>query len=97
MQSLKLYPEIKSVREDVIAWRRHFHQHPELSYQEEKTSQFVYETLLSFGNLEVTRPTKYSVMARLIGTQYGKTLGIRADMDALPIDEENSFDFKSKT
>lgn len=97
MQSLKLYPEIKGVREDVIAWRRHLHQRPELSYQEEKTSQFVYETLLTFGNLEVTRPTKYSVMARLIGSQPGKTLGIRADMDALPIEEENSFDFKSRT
>ncbi|MFC0558390.1 M20 family metallopeptidase [Halalkalibacter alkalisediminis] len=87
---------IESVKKEVIDWRRHFHQNPELSYQEEKTSQFVYETLLSFGNLEVIRPTKYSVMARLIGDNPGKTLGIRADIDALPIEEENSLEFASR-
>ena len=45
--------------------------------------------------LEVSRPTKYSVMARLIGKQSGKTIAVRADMDALPIHEENEFDFIS--
>src|SRR3712207_7276856 len=38
-------------------WRRHLHQNPELSFQEEKTSKFVYETLKSFGGLELSRPT----------------------------------------
>src|SRR5579875_3971801 len=87
---------IEIVNQEVIAWRRYLHQNPELSYHEEKTSQFVYDMLQSFGNMEVTRPTKYSVMARLIGTQPGKTLAIRADMDALPIQEENTFEFASK-
>jgi amidohydrolase len=90
----KLASEMK---EQVIAWRRYLHENPELSFQEEKTAQFVYETLESFGNLELSRPTKTSVMARLIGSQPGKTLGIRADMDALPIQEENTFEFASKT
>ncbi|MFS0784007.1 M20 family metallopeptidase [Bacillus sp. 1P06AnD] len=81
---------------EVVEWRRHLHRHPELSYHEEKTSQFVYDKLLSFGNLEVSRPTKYSVMARLIGDHPGKTLAIRADMDALPIKEEADVDFKSE-
>ena len=84
------------VSEDVIHWRRHMHQNPELSFQEEKTAQFVYETLQSFGKLELSRPTKTSVMARLKGNLPGKTLAIRADMDALPIQEENTFDFSSK-
>jgi amidohydrolase len=97
MASLMIDPVLESVNKEVIKWRRYLHQNPELSFQEEKTSQFVYDTLQSFGNLEVTRPTKYSVMARLIGTQPGKTLGIRADIDALPIEEENTFDFVSKT
>ncbi|ARK31840.1 M20 family metallopeptidase [Halalkalibacter krulwichiae] len=88
---------IESVTKEVIEWRRYLHQHPELSFQEEKTSQFVFDKLQSFGNLEVTRPTKYSVMARLIGDQPGKTLGIRADMDALPILEENQSGYTSKT
>ncbi|KAB2336719.1 amidohydrolase [Cytobacillus depressus] len=84
------------LKEQVISWRRHLHQHPELSFHEEKTAQYVYETLESFGNLELSRPTKTSVMARLIGAQPGKTLAIRADMDALPIQEENTFEFASK-
>jgi amidohydrolase len=84
------------VNGEVIGWRRYLHQNPELSFHEEKTSQFIYETLLSFGNLEVTRPTRTSVMARLYGTKPGKTIAIRADMDALPITEENSFEFASQ-
>jgi amidohydrolase len=86
----------EKIKEDVIGWRRHLHEHPELSFEEEKTAQFVFETLASFGNLELSRPTKTSVMARLIGDYPGKTIAIRADMDALPIQEENTFDFASK-
>lgn len=71
------------------------HQNPELSFHEEKTAQFVYDTLVSFGSLDVTRPTKTSVMARLIGSQPGRVLAMRADMDALPITEENTFAFVS--
>lgn len=88
--------QVKSVKDEVIQWRRYLHKNPELSFQEVETSQFVYEKLLSFGELEVSRPTKFSVMARLIGGQKGKTLAIRADMDALPIQEENTFDFVSQ-
>ncbi|UOF90983.1 M20 family metallopeptidase [Fodinisporobacter ferrooxydans] len=97
MSSTTFDDVIERIKKEVIDWRRHLHQNPELSFHEEKTSQFVYETLLSFGNLEVTRPTKYSVMARLIGAHPGKTLAIRADMDALPINEENTFAFVSRT
>lgn len=97
MSTITFNPAVESIKKEVIEWRRHLHQNPELSFQEEKTSQFVYDALLSFGNLEVTRPTKTSVMARLIGAKPGKTLGIRADMDALPIQEENTFEFVSKT
>lgn len=83
-------------KEQLIQWRRYLHMYPELSFQEEKTSQFVFDTLCTFSHLEVSRPTKYSVMARLIGEKPGKTIAIRADMDALPIQEENEFAFVSK-
>lgn len=96
MTKLQISPLVESIRDEVIDWRRYLHKNPELSFQEEKTSQFVYDTLLTFENLEVTRPTEYSVMARLIGNQPGKVLGIRADMDALPIQEENTFEFVSQ-
>jgi amidohydrolase len=87
---------VDEIKEEVIAWRRYLHANPELSFHEEKTAQFVYETLQSFGNLQLSRPTKTSVMARLIGDKPGKVVAIRADMDALPIQEENTFDFASK-
>lgn len=83
------------VAEQVVAWRRYLHQHPELSFQEDKTSQYVYEMLESFGNLELSRPTKTSIVARLIGSEPGKVLGIRADIDALPIHEENEVPYAS--
>ncbi len=80
----------------MIGWRRRLHRNPELSYEEEETSRFVYETLESFGGLELSRPTPTSVVARLLGEGPGRTVALRADMDALPITEENDFEFVSR-
>ena len=80
---------------EAVAWRRRLHAYPELSYEEVETSRFVYETLASFGALELDRPTATSVVARLRGDRPGKTLALRADMDALPIQEESGVDFAS--
>jgi amidohydrolase len=96
MTNTEIKQLVDEIKEEVIAWRRHLHANPELSFHEEKTAQFVYETLQSFGNLQISRPTKTSVMARLIGDGPGKVVAIRADMDALPIQEENTFEFASK-
>jgi amidohydrolase len=87
---------VESVRDAVIGWRRHLHQHPELSFHEERTSQFVADTLAGFGGLEITRPTPTSVVARLTGPGPGPVLAIRADMDALPIQEKNTHAFVSR-
>ncbi|MFD6441310.1 M20 family metallopeptidase [Peribacillus sp. NPDC060186] len=95
-QTIMIHDLIETVKDEVIGWRRYLHKYPELSFQEEKTAQFVYETLQTFGNLEISRPTKTSIMARLIGQQPGKVIALRADMDALPIEEENDFDFVSQ-
>lgn len=86
----------ETVREQVVAWRRHLHQRPELSFHETNTSQFVAETLTSLGGLEITRPTATSVVARLIGGGPGPVLAIRADIDALPIQEANGHNFVSR-
>jgi len=84
--------------ERLVAWRRHLHRHPELSFQEMNTARFVEETLRSIDSrLEISRPTPTSVVARLIGSKPGRTLALRADMDALPIQEENGFEFASAT
>ncbi|WP_249292071.1 M20 family metallopeptidase [Metabacillus flavus] len=87
----------KKDREKVIGWRRHLHMHPELSYQETKTSQFVYNELQKLDGLVLSKPTPTSVLARLNMGKPGKILAIRADMDALPIEEENDFEFTSRT
>src|SRR5215208_1805040 len=96
MSTITLDALMEGVREEVVWWRRHLHRNPELSFHEKETSQFVYETLRTFGNLELSRPTPTSVVARLVGAKPGRTLAIRADMDALPIEEENDFEFASK-
>ncbi|GGK19298.1 N-acyl-L-amino acid amidohydrolase [Deinococcus malanensis] len=85
-------------REQVIAWRRHLHQHPELAFQEHRTAAFVEARLREMPNLTVTRPTATSVLAVLLGKAGpGRTVLLRADMDALPIHEENTFEFASQS
>jgi amidohydrolase len=89
--------EVAAVAGDVVRWRRHVHQHPELSFQEQETAKFVIERLQEFGGLEISTPTKTSVVADLVGGRPGPRLALRADTDALPIMEENEFDFASQS
>ena len=79
----------------MVAWRRHLHRNPEVSFHEEETARFVRETLETFDGLEISRPTENSVVARLVGDRPGRTIAIRADVGALPITEENDFEFAS--
>lgn len=88
---------VEEIKDEVVGWRRHLHENPEVSFEERETSNFVYETLESFGGLELSRPTQTSVVARLVGGKPGRTVALRADIDALPITEENDFEFVSKS
>lgn len=90
-------PQVRSAARDAVEWRHHIHQNPELSFEEYKTSNYVADLLGSFGHIEVLRPTKTSVIGILRGGKPGKTVGFRADMDALPVQEETGFSFASKT
>ena len=85
-------PELE---QEAIAWRRHLHAHPELSFEEVETSRFVEETLRSFDGLELERPVATSVVATLRGSRPGRVLALRADIDALPIHEESGLEFAS--
>jgi amidohydrolase len=87
---------VEEVVPDAVAWRRHLHAHPELSFCEHLTAAFVRDVLESFGGLEVESPTPTSVVARLRGGRPGPTLALRADMDALPIQEESGVEFASR-
>ena len=80
----------------VIEWRRHLHQYPELSNRETKTAKYVEEHLRRLG-LEVrTGVAKTGVVGILKGALPGATVGLRADMDALPVTERNSLPYASK-
>jgi amidohydrolase len=85
--------------EEITAWRRHIHENPELGYEEHQTAAFVADKLKSFGVDEiVTGMGKTGVVAVIKGrkTSSGKVVGIRADMDALPIMEATDKPYKSK-
>jgi len=86
----------KKFEEDIINWRRYLHAHPELSMHEVETAQFIYDKLVSFSpDLVIQRPTQTSVIARLKGGKPGKVLALRADIDALPIEEQTDLSFQS--
>ncbi|MFK7602366.1 M20 family metallopeptidase [Deinococcus sp. SM5_A1] len=81
----------------VITWRRWLHEHPELSFQEYATADYVEAQLRDMNGLVLSRPTPTSVLAVLKGEGGpGRTLLMRADMDALPIQEDTTYDFASK-
>jgi amidohydrolase len=88
--------ELAEVVGDAVTWRRHLHAHPELSGQEHETAAFVRERLGSLDSLEIVSPTPTSVVATLRGGRPGPTLALRADMDALPIQEESGVEFASR-
>jgi amidohydrolase len=83
------------LEQQTIAWRRHLHANPELSFEEHETTRFIEDELAGIGGLEVERPTETGVVARLYGARPGKTLALRADIDALPITEETGLEFAS--
>jgi amidohydrolase len=81
----------------VIAWRRHIHQHPELGFQEVKTAAYVAEALRRMPGIEVqTGIAKTGIKAVLKGGKPGPVVALRADMDALPVEERNDLPFKSQ-
>ena len=88
---------VDEVAPDAVAWRRYLHANPELSFREHDTARFIRETLASFGGLEIESPTATSVVARLACGRPGPTLALRADIDALPIQEESGVEFASRT
>ena len=80
----------------VIEWRRHLHQYPELGNREFKTADYIEKHLRRLG-LEVrTKVAKTGVVGILRGGQPGATLGLRADMDGLPVTERVNLPFASK-
>ena len=79
--------------------RRHFHSRPELSWQEERTTDRVQEELLKLGIETVHRGyggTSSGLIADIRGGAPGKCVALRADLDALPVTEENDVEYRSQ-
>lgn len=89
-----LRKEVQALEKELIDLRRDFHMHPELGYEEVRTSQIVYDYLIGLG-LEVKRVSKTGIVGLLRGKKPGKTVMLRADLDAIPQNEKTNLPFKS--
>lgn len=94
---MTVLPEIAAFADDLTALRRDFHAHPELGFQEHRTSGIVAGLLESWG-IAVTRGLgRTGVVGVLDGSAPGRSIGLRADMDALPMEERTNLPYASKT
>lgn len=94
--TIDFFAKAEAVEQDVIAWRRRFHENPELGFEEYETSAFIIEKLQEFG-YSPRCIGKTGVVAELAGGKGpGMTLALRADIDALPGEEKTNLPFASK-
>ena len=88
-----------SIEDEVIEYRRELHQIPEIAYKTEKTAGYVEEKLRSFGIEDIKtglgNATHYGITADIHGSEPGKMIALRADMDALPVTEQTGLSFAS--
>jgi hippurate hydrolase len=92
---LKTIAEIEAYRGDLTNWRRDLHAHPELAFEERRTAEFVAERLTEWG-LDVDRGMARTGVVGTLSRGAGPVVGLRADMDALPMSEANDFSHRSK-
>lgn len=87
--------QIRVFEETMVAWRHDLHMHPEIGFEEHRTSDMIARTLAGYG-FEVHRHVgKTGVVGRLAVGDSTRAIGLRADMDALPIEEINKFGYRS--
>ncbi|MDY8047490.1 M20 family metallopeptidase [Paenibacillus polymyxa] len=83
------------LQENMVEWRRHLHKNPEISFQESKTAAFVADKLESWG-IEIRRQVGgHGVVGTIRGAKPGPVVMLRADMDALPIQDEKECEYRS--
>ena len=92
---MNIRSEIKDIEKNIIGWRRDFHQYPELGFDEHRTSKIIGEALKEMGLAPQMNVGKTGVTADLTFGE-GPTIALRADMDALPMQETSGLDFSSK-
>jgi amidohydrolase len=87
--------EIKRLQDEMVSWRRDLHANPELGFAETRTSTFIQERLQSFAVDEIHTFTGTGVVAVIHGRDGDQAIGLRADIDALPIPEESGVPYAS--
>lgn len=92
---MEIKKQIEQLQEELIALRRDFHMHPELGFQEFRTSEIIARYLQECGIEVQTNVAQTGVVGLLRGGKPGRTVMLRADMDALPVQEENDVPYKS--
>ncbi|MBF2029814.1 MAG: amidohydrolase [Oscillatoriales cyanobacterium C42_A2020_001] len=92
----RIRAEIRTLQPQIVEWRRSLHQKPELGFRELLTSDFVAQKLQEWGISFQKGIAKTGVLATISGNRPGRVFAIRADMDALPIQEENDVPYKSQ-
>jgi len=92
---MKIRELAKKYEGQIIAWRREFHKNPELSWEEIKTGNRICEELTGM-NIKLKRVAKTGILGTLKGNKPGKTVALRADMDALLVKEVNDVPYRSK-
>jgi amidohydrolase len=90
----ELKNQVAALTDQLVAWRRDFHRHPEVAFEETRTSAVIREFLKGIG-LQVRPASGTGLVAVLEGAAPGKTVALRADMDALPIPEEGEKEYIS--
>ncbi|MDF2770762.1 MAG: putative amidohydrolase, partial [Geminicoccaceae bacterium] len=78
------------------AWFEHMHRHPELSMQERETAEYIANLVRHLGYDVATGVGKHGIVASMTVGDSGKAIGLRADFDALPIQEDNDLDYRSE-
>ena len=93
---MKIEPKIAAATAELTAIRRDIHAHPELGFEEERTSEIVAKKLKEWGCEVTTGIGKTGVVGTIRVGNNPRAIGLRADMDALPMDEHNTFDHRSQ-
>ena len=87
--------KIEQLHDEMVGWRRDLHAHPELGFTESRTSTFIQERLQSFAVDEIQTFTGTGVVGVIHGRDGDEAIGLRADIDALPIAEESGVPYAS--
>ena len=92
----KINSIIDSIYTDILKIRRHLHQYPELSFDEKNTSSYIKTGILHSWNISYSSIVENGIVVKIKGNNYNtKTIALRADIDALPINEENEISYSS--